>query len=312
MHGRGRPVCLPQSPGVCRGLRKATYLVTLSSMKETDVKVGAMIYSFGPAIRSGQVSLRETIELCAELGLACVDTMNGLGGDAWLDVRKMVEDAGMFVACHIASTDLATLDDAQRGENIEAMRACVDDTLALGADKLMLVTGSIPEGSDRATAQGRVGEGLAAIIENSRGSGVQICIEDFPGERSPHRTSQELAAVLEIAGPDLGVCFDTGNFYSGGETPEEAWPNLASTAIHCHAKDWAWADEGRHSTPDGKRFNPELVGRGIIDYPAVIALMKASHYAGIVSFEYEGALDRVEAAREGIAYLRSLCESTGS
>ena len=270
-----------------------------------------MIYSFGPAIRSGQVSQREAIELCAELGLACVDTMNGLGGDPWPDVRKMVEDAGMFVACHIASTDLATLDDAQRGKNIDAMRACVDHTLTLGAGKLMLVTGSIPDGSDRAAAQRRVGEGLAAIIENARGSGVRICIEDFPGERSPHRTSEELAAVRKIAGPELGVCFDTGNFYTGGETPEEAWPKLASAVIHCHAKDWAWAEDGQHSTPDGKRFDPELVGRGIIDYPTVIALMEASQYAGVVSFEYEGPLDRVEAAREGLAYLRSLCESEG-
>ena len=88
----------------------------------------------------------------------------------------------------------------------------------------------------------------------------------------------------------------------GGETPEEAWPNLASLSIHSHLKDWK-------QTPDGKRFTAELVGRGIIKYPKVLAMMKASGYSGALSFEYEGPMNRADAAREGIAYLRSVLES---
>lgn len=270
------------------------------------MKLGAMIYSFSPPIRSGQMTQREAIALCAELGLATVDTMHGLGGDAWPDVRKMVEDKGMVVACHILGANLATLNDAERRKGVDAVLASIHDTIALGSDKLMVVTGSIPEGSDRATAQNRVGEALAMIMEESRGSNVRLCIEDFPGDRSPHRTSEEILAVCAVAGPGLGVCFDTGNFYSGGETPEQAWPKLAPKVIHSHLKDWAWADDGRMATPDGKKFKAELVGRGFLNYPAVLAKMKASGYSGALSFEYEGPMDRKEAAREGIAYLRSL------
>ena len=266
------------------------------------MKLGAMIYSFGPAIRSGKITQCDAINLCAELGLAYVDTMHGLGGDLWSDVRKMVQDAGLSVASHITSANLATLGDTERGEAMDKVRSSIEDTVTLGADKLMIVTGSIPDGDSREATQQRIGQALGILAQEARGANVRLCIEDFPGEKSPHRTSAEVLTVCDIAGPELGVCFDTGNFYWGGETPEEAWPQLASRVIHSHLKDWAW-------TADGKRFTPELVGRGFIDYPTVLAKMKASCYPGALSFEYEGSMDRVKAACEGIAFLRSVLES---
>ncbi len=267
------------------------------------MKLGAMIYSFGADIVRGEMTQRSAIELCGELGLAYVDTMRSYDDD-WRDVRKWVEDAGMAVACHITFADFATTDDAKRTEGMDIVRAAVEDTVTLGADKLMVVAGNTPEGSDRASAQRRVGETLAKLGDEAEGAGVQLCIEDFPHPDSPHRTADELLEVLEIAGPQLGVCFDTGNFYAGGDRPEDAWPKLDGRVIHSHLKDWQWADDGRHATPDGRRFNPELVGRGIIDYPTVLRQMKESGYAGALSFEYEGPMNRAQAAREGIAYLK--------
>lgn len=271
--------------------------------------LGAMIYSFSPAIRSGQMTQRDAIDLCAELGLACVDTMVGLDDVPWPDVRGMVEDAGLFVASHITNANLATVDDGERARAMDEVRASIEDTVALGADKLMVVTGRIPEGDSRPATQERIGEALKTLCAEAKAVGVHLCIEDFPGQDSPHRTAAEVLAVCEIAGPDLGVCFDTGNFLSGDETPQEAWPALAGKAIHSHVKDWRWVVDGRHRTPDGRAFAPELVGEGILDYPAIFAAMKASGYEGALSYEYEGRRDRIEAAREGIAYLRSVLES---
>jgi sugar phosphate isomerase/epimerase len=273
------------------------------------MQLGAMIYSFSPAIRSGQMTQQDAISLCAELGLACVDTMVGLDDTPWSDVREMVEDAGLFVASHITNANLAALDDGERAVAMDKVRGSIEDTVTLGADKLMVVTGRIPEGDTRGATQQRVGQTLATLCAEAKAAGVQLCIEDFPGQDSPHRTAAEVLAVCRFAGPDLGVCFDTGNFLCGGETPQQAWPALAAKTIHSHVKDWRWADDGRLSTPDGRRFGPELVGDGILDYPAVFAAMKASNYRGALSFEYEGPRDRAIAAREGIAYLRSVLES---
>jgi sugar phosphate isomerase/epimerase len=268
-----------------------------------------MVYSFGPAIASSEMSQRDAIDLCAELGLVCVDTMDGLTSEPWTDVRQMVEDAGLLVATHITSANLATPDASERQEAMNKVRGSIEDTVTLASDKLMVVTGLITEGDTREVTQQRVGQALRTLAAEAEDAGVQLCIEDFPGHSSPHRTAAEVLAICAIAGERLGVCFDTGNFYAGGETPQEAWPILASKTIHSHVKDWCWAEDGRHATPDGRRFSPELVGRGFIDYPAVFAAMKSSGYEGVLSFEYEGPRDRADSAREGIAYLRSVLES---
>jgi len=270
------------------------------------VKLGAMIYSFGPAIRSGQATQRDVIEFCAGLGLPCVDTMDGLGDEPWPEVRRMVEDAGMFIASHITAANLAAADAPTRQQAMDKVRAAAADAAVLGTPTLMIVTGRIPEGDTRQATIRRLGDALQILSEEARTMGVRLCIEDFPGETSPHRTSAELLAVCDRAGPDLGICFDTANFYTGGETPEEAWPRLADKVVHAHLKDWRWDDQGPLSTPDGRRFSPELVGRGFINYPAVLAQMKASRYEKALSFEYEGAMDRFEAARQGIAYLQAV------
>jgi len=274
------------------------------------MKLGAMIYSFSAAINSGQMTQREVIALCGELGLYAVDTMPGLGEETWRDVRSMVEDAGRKVSTHIISAQLALPPDAGGREAMDIVLAGIDDARALGTDKLMVVTGSVPDGMDRRAAQKRLGEAFAEVSRRSRGSGVRLCVEDFPGAQSNHRTSGDLLAVCELAGPEFGLCFDTGNFYCGGETPEEAWPRLASRVIHAHLKDWRWSDgENGHPTTDGRRLVPELVGRGILDYPGILAMMKADGFDGVLSFEYEGNMDRAQAAREGIGYLRSVLEA---
>ena len=53
------------------------------------------------------------------------------------------------------------------------------------------------------------------------------------------------------------------------------------------------------------------MGRGVIDYAAVFAALRAMEYDGFLSFEYEGRGHPIEAAREGMAYLRKQIEAHG-
>jgi len=274
------------------------------------MKLGAMIYSFAAAMDSGQMTQRDAIRLCADLGLVGIDTTEGIGGDPWTEVRKMADDADLRVATHIVVTPLTALDKAEHQRAMDMIRTAVDDAITLGAGIVMAVTGPIQTDDTREAAQRRIGESFARLIDKTRDAGIRFCIEDFPGETSPHRTSAELLAVCDIAGPEFGLCFDSGNFYCGGESPETAWPRLRDKVIHCHLKDWRWTDgETGHPTPDGRRLTPELVGQGIIDYPALLAMIKRSGYEGVLSFEYEGPRDRADAAGEGVEYLRSVWDN---
>ena len=79
--------------------------------------------------------------------------------------------------------------------------------------------------------------------------------------------------------------------------------------VHAHAKDWERlpdnADSGLTSRC-GRKYIGTVVGSGVLDYPAIVGLLKAMDYRGFLSFEYEGRGDPVAAARQGMAVLRDL------
>jgi len=103
------------------------------------------------------------------------------------------------------------------------------------------------------------------------------------------------------------VTYDIGNMVLGDEDPVHSLEIIRERVVYAHAKDWVLlpSDAGTgHVSPSGKRYAGTVVGRGVIDYAVVFAALRRMKYDGFISFEYEGSGDPVEAAREGMAYLR--------
>ena len=95
----------------------------------------------------------------------------------------------------------------------------------------------------------------------------------------------------------------------GDEDPVEFLDAVAHKMVHAHAKDWELLPpdaQGCLTARSGRKYIGATVGQGVLDYPAIIAKLKHYGYDGFLSFEYEGGGDPVQAAREGMAYLRSL------
>ena len=108
------------------------------------------------------------------------------------------------------------------------------------------------------------------------------------------------------------LTYDTGNMVMGDEDPVDFLQIVKTRLAHAHAKDWMplppEAEKGLTSRA-GKRYIGTVVGQGVLDYPRIIAALKALNYEGFFSFEYEGENDPVQAAREGMAYLCALIQS---
>jgi len=64
--------------------------------------------------------------------------------------------------------------------------------------------------------------------------------------------------------------------------------------------------------PGGGRhpYLGEVLGEGVLNLPGALALLRRLGYQGWVSVEYEGVGDPLDAARRGVAYLRSLMEAS--
>ncbi len=143
---------------------------------------------------------------------------------------------------------------------------------------------------------------LTAVLRTAERYGVAIGIE-------PHQSiSKTTAGLLRIAGlvdsPMLGINYDTGNAFLGGEDPYEGLHAALPKLVHVHAKDisiqHAEEQKGKVTgTPVGC-----ACGDGVIDWRTVIGILRGAGFNGVLSVECgtssqaAGSLERLTALLE--------------
>lgn len=174
-------------------------------------------------------------------------------------------------------TDLAAVDSgAQRAYLARA----IETARWLSAPVLRVTLGGAP--ADRAGYQ-RAVEVLSSVLPVAIASNVRLAIENHDGLSADPQVL--LALVTHFHSPHLGVCLDVGNFQGEGVAGVQA---LAPYALHVHAKARSFAADGEEAG---------------INYRACMSALKAVHYAGAISIEYEGP-----EAEYGIKQTRALIE----
>jgi len=123
----------------------------------------------------------------------------------------------------------------------------------------------------------------------------------------PHQQySKSVAGLDRIEGlvdsPSIGINFDTGNSYLGGEDPYEWLAHVKDRLVHLHAKDISVeqsdAERGKITgTPVGC-----ACGEGVIDWAKVIDICKSAPRDIVFSVEC-GTIDQAE---RSIQHLKSL------
>ncbi|MBN1589523.1 MAG: sugar phosphate isomerase/epimerase [Pirellulales bacterium] len=117
------------------------------------------------------------------------------------------------------------------------------------------------------------------------------------------KTVAGLDRILALVdSPAIGVNFDTGNSYLGGENPVDWIGHVADRLIHLHAKDISIeqsdAERGKVTgTPVGC-----ACGEGVIDWPRVIEACRACPRDIVFSVEC-GTIDQ---AARSVTYLKGL------
>jgi inosose dehydratase len=130
-------------------------------------------------------------------------------------------------------------------------------------------------------------------------------------------TGDEVRRLLDLTDPSLlGVCLDTGHWTFGtGEDPAAAVRELGDRVWHVHFKDCdpAVMAESRAQGWDGLTSTGHGVfcelGRGCVDFPAVLRALEAVGYDGWIVVEQDilpGMGDPRASAARNRAYLRSI------
>lgn len=120
-------------------------------------------------------------------------------------------------------------------------------------------------------------------------------------------TDEILRILANVNSPYLGVTLDTGNALRVFDDPVEAARKLAPHTVATHIKDVTAAK----GSPKEMSFWPSVpVGKGIIDIPAIVSILRDAGYQGMLCIEVdrlsEDWPDEDEAVRESVRYLKSL------
>jgi inosose dehydratase len=106
---------------------------------------------------------------------------------------------------------------------------------------------------------------------------------------------------VEGRDPRFGLCMDIGHTFRINEDPDVIMGKYKSRILDLHVKD---------VTARGKEGSTLEMGRGKIDIPKLLKMVKKSGYKGYLSFEYEKDADApIPGLSESVGFIRGVIKS---
>jgi inosose dehydratase len=102
--------------------------------------------------------------------------------------------------------------------------------------------------------------------------------------------------------PRIGMCLDVGHDTRNGKDPVADLKKYHTRVFDIHIKD---------VTGNTKQGYSVEIGRGIIDFPAFVRMLREVNYTGVCSLEHEKKMDNpFMGIAESIGYFRGIIEAT--
>ena len=154
------------------------------------------------------------------------------------------------------------------------------------------------------------------ILDRFARAGVQFALEVHPTEIAFDLASSERALAAVKEHPSFGFNFDPSHFAYQGVDYVAFLRRFGPRIHNVHMKDVWWGKGdgsvgvfgGHTSFGDPRRFwDFRSLGRGMVDFEAIIVALNDIGYQGPLSVEWEdGRMDRVHGATESAAFCRRL------
>jgi len=187
---------------------------------------------------------------------------------------------------------------------MDLLKRASDRAHALGADKIRAFT--FWRVANPEQISGRIAEELEKAAEVASRAGMRLVIENE--EACNAATGRELAGILKLApAPNLGVNWDVGNGYWGGEASfPDGYNALDKKRIwHMHLK-------GVTCENNLKNCAETFAGQGQIDLAGQFRQLRRDGYQGTMSLECEfvaSGLTHLRTAERSLEGLLKLLES---
>ena len=115
-----------------------------------------------------------------------------------------------------------------------------------------------------------------------------------------YQTAEVIWNKVKDYNPRMGMCLDIGHDLRGGADPVEDLKKYHTRVFDMHFKDESEASKAGWCVE---------IGRGKIDFPALVRMMRKVGYDGVCSLEYEKDMDDpFMGIAESYGYLKAVCD----
>jgi L-ribulose-5-phosphate 3-epimerase len=254
------------------------------------MKLGCSSWSFHKAIAAGRLSLTDWLDLCSrELALDGVELLDlhfpTTDAPYLRETKRRCAELYLTIACVSVSNDFGHPTASERDRELLRVKRWVDVAHFLGTPVLRVFAGWPLAGQKESLWPSMI-RCLRESAEYAQERGVVLGLENHNSGGFVATADDVERALADVGSPWLRLCLDTGDY----DDPA-AIQRTVGHAVHVHAKLYELDDRGTD-----KR----------LDWPAVIATLRAAGYRGFLSIEYEGSEDAEAAVPRGVSYLRRL------
>jgi sugar phosphate isomerase/epimerase len=196
---------------------------------------------------------------------------------------KELDARGLQLSDLGASARMHEADQVKRAAQLDEGRRFIDLAHQLRCPYVRVFGDRIPEGEQKRVTVARVIEGLRALGEHARGSGVGVLLESH-GDFTDSPTLLEL--MKGAAMDNVALVWDAHHtFVAGKEQPATTYETIAPYVRHTHLKDSRPAAGAERPEGDGIRY--VLTGEGTVPVRDAVRVLARGGYKGYYGFEWE-------------------------
>jgi len=191
------------------------------------------------------------------------------------EIRQKAIDSGIALCCVATSCQYA--DPAGVKASVADTLRAIDLAADVGAPRIRVFGGLIPEGVSREEATDRLVESMNSVAAHAQDRGVTVCMETHDSWCDPAHLAE---VIKRVDHPAVAVNWDIMHpVRTAKKTMDEAFETLKPWIKHVHCHDGV--------DIDGKA-QLRTIGEGIVDHRRALELLKPLPYDGYISGEWIG------------------------
>jgi len=274
------------------------------------LNLSVMLFPFHRAVSEGSLAPAQLAQAIIGAGIGALEPMLSnldLAPEPWQKVMELCQEAGLQISCLDIGANLIG-----SPEELNKAFATVERGLDLCVQwscPIALIAGTRPvEGLSNEDGRMIYARGLAKCATMALERGIIPTIEDFGVYPEFACRSDHVKEVVTMAGPEVKVTWDNGNFILADEEPMHAYQVLRDMTVHAHIKDFALDESGQASlkTPSGKAYKGAWIGQGDCQVAECVRAFKRDGYEGWLSLEINSP--QIEEMQSGADFVKKVWE----